>query len=130
MKIKSNIKFAVIKRCIALNYQKNISYQITLRVKIIFVDDNLSAHRYVFQLLFDYLSILKQIDSNNHFHLKLNAYDHIFFRCFVYLFSMSKIYVNCRRFIVVDDTHLTSKFALILLLIVKLNVNNEMTILI
>ena len=130
MKIKSNIKLVVIKRCIAFNYHENIFYQITLRVKMTFVDDNLNTHRYAFQLLFDYLNTLNRIDSNDHFYLKLNAYDHIFLRCFVCFFSINKIYVNCRRFVVVDDIYLTDKFNMILLLIVDFDVNNEMTILI
>ena len=130
MKMKSNIKFAVIKRCIAFNYHENIFYQIILRVKMIFVDDNFDAHRYAFQLLFDYLNTLQRIDSNDYFHLKMNAYDHIFLRCFVCFFSMNRIYVNCRNFVAVDDAHLTNKFAIILLLIVDFDVNNKMTILI
>ena len=69
MKMKSSIKFVVIKRCIVFNYHENIFYQIVLRVKMIFVDDNLNAYRYAFQLLFDYLNILQRIDSNDHFHL-------------------------------------------------------------
>ena len=60
----------------------------------------------------------------------MNAYDHIFLRCLICFFSINRIYVNCRRFVAVDDVHLTNKFALTLLLIVKFDVNNKMTILI
>lgn len=128
MKIDVRIKSVAIQECLAHNYDEDVNYQMIYRVKSALSVDSLGAHRFVFQLLSEYIFLLTEIDSEDHFHLKFNAFDDNFLRCFICSSALRRIYANCRRYLIVNDIFLTDKFSLTLLLTIDIDVNNEMII--
>lgn len=128
MKVEASTKPAEIKECIAHNYGETVNYQVAYRVRLALCADSLGAHRYAFQLLPGYISLLQEADPEGHFHLEFNAFDGNFLRCFVCPSALRRTYTNCRRYLAVDGTFLTGKFSLTLLLAVGIDANNEVVI--
>lgn len=71
MIIINDIKFKNIVSFITFNYHEIIDYMIIWRVKKTTFNDNFKTHRYIFQLLFSYLTLLREKNSINHLKFEI-----------------------------------------------------------
>lgn len=118
-----------IQDCIALNYSETVDYKVALRAKHGLCSESLGAHRYAFQLLPPYLALLRERDSDGHFHLELSALSGCFLRYFVCPSATAATFARItRRFISVDGTFTTGKFVMALLLAVGVDSNGEVVV--